>query len=299
MLYIGWYEIPALFCFGDVATKCLSRAMSSLANYRRPYIFRPTVSEKHIPLMIPFKNFTYVKISNGNTVPETGIVHPQFNNFSHLGGRYDTTSGVLASFYLKVSTGAGKISDITFVRKKGQLRHQPLTECNLVEWAPDGCVPGLNNLMKGWDMKRLQIKAARWLKLDQFPLHRDEHYLENLDPFEKGRKSFLVPKELTLDTVATVSVPYSRIYSGVKEQLQATLRSFGLVYKEESTGAVQGSAKLESYSSYYSGSSFTSAVAGVNYRIFRARYGLVTYTLNAPVFPTTFMFHETEIINSA
>ena len=147
--FVGWYETPAIFCFGDVASECLKKATNTSAQYRRPYLFRPTSLEKHIPFMVPFKNFTYIETPSGDTLPETGIVHPEFENLDYLGARYDSTSGELTTFHVERSSYVGKIASITFVRKKGQLEHQPLTDCYLAEWAPDGCVPGLVHFMKG------------------------------------------------------------------------------------------------------------------------------------------------------
>lgn len=267
----GWYEIPAIFCFGDGAAQCLKRAMNASAKYRRPYLFRPTSLEKHIPFIVPFLAFKYIE-TGGNTFPETGMVHPEFKNFDYLGARYDSTSGELAGFHAKSSFHVGKVSAISFSRKKGQLEHQPLTECYLVEWAHDGCAPGLDHLMKGWDMKKLKMKPARWLKDFEFPLNKDEDYLQPLNFFERGKKTFLVPKGLVLTSNDVGSEPYSHVYESVQEQVKGTLHTFGLGYQEETSGAVYGSAKVESYSKFFTGNSYASAVAGVNYKLFTARF---------------------------
>ena len=171
------------------------------------------------------------------------------------------------------SSHVGKISSISFVRKINQLEHQPLTSCYLVEWAPDGCLPGLDRLMKGWDMKKLKTKPARWLKVPKFPLHKDTDYLQTLNFFEKGKKSFLVSRGLVLTSNDIGSHPYSHVYESVQAQVKGTLHSFGLGHsKEDVSGAVRGSAKVESYSKFFTGNSYASAVAGVDYKLYTARF---------------------------
>ena len=240
--------------------------------FRRPYLFIPTGNDKPVPFMVPFKNFTYSRkvTQNGNRLPETGIMHPDFNNFSHFGASYDRTYGELTTFHVRNSPDGG-ISDITFAKKKGQLEHQAQIECYLLQWATDGCMPGLSYLMKGWDMKKLKMRSSRWLKDIDFPHYRNEDYLQTLHYFGKESKSFLVPKGLSLENVDTAFNPYSRVYGSVKEQAKGTVSSFGLVYREEASGAVQGLSKVKSYSQLFAGGSHGSAVAGVNYKLFRAR----------------------------
>ena len=224
--------------------------------------------------MVPFINFTYCKTvtQNGARLPEIGIVHPEFENFKHFGARYDITFGTLTSFHQHNSNVVGGISGIIFGIKRGQLEHQPLTNCLLVEWAADGCVPGLNYLMKAWDMKKLKTASRAWLKEKDFPPVRDEDYLEMLHYFGQERKNFLVPKGLNLQNVEPIFYPYSKVYKSVKDQIENTLVLFGLTYKKEESGAFQGMFKLKDYSKLFAGRTRSSAVVGEKYSLFRARF---------------------------
>ena len=121
-------------------------------------------------------------------------------------------------------------------------------------------------------MKKLKMKPARWLKAPKFPLQKDTDYLQTLNFFERGIKSFLVPKGLALTVSDVGSFPYSHVYESVQEQVKGTLHSFGLGYREEASGAVQGSSKIVSYTKFFTGNSYASAVAGVDYKLFTARF---------------------------
>ena len=271
----NWYEFPAIFCFGDAGTSCLKSAMNKSRTFRGPYLVTPSSVEKPIPFMVPFVNFTNVTLPNGKTVPEYGLVHPDFSsrNFTYYGASYDTSSGVLTGFSASSSRDVGKLADIRFTRKRNKpLFPQPLTECYFVEWAPDGCLPGLNILMKGWDMKRLKMTTPRWLNFGKFPVNVDRRYLESIDLFGYGPRSYLVPKGVSIESVATMSVPFSHVFKSVKDNIKTELQTYGIKYKEESTGIFQGSAKYESYSRLYSAGAFSSAISGVEFKVFRVRF---------------------------
>ncbi|XP_068692210.1 uncharacterized protein [Montipora foliosa] len=270
----NWYEFPAIFCFGDAATNCLKSAMNRSQTFRDPYLLRASSIERPIPFMVPFVNFTNITLPNGKSVPESGLVHPEFSsrNFTFHGASYDTTTGVLVGFSASSSQNVGKLANMKFTRKRNRLFPQPLTDCYFVEWAPDGCLPGLNILMKGWDMKRLKMASPRWLKFEKFPVNRDQRFMETIDIFEYGPKSFLVPRGVSIDTVAIASVPFSQVFKSVKETVKAELQSYGIKYKEESTETFQGSAKYDSYSKLYSASSYSSAISGMEYKLFQVRF---------------------------
>ena len=271
----NWYEFQAIFCFGDAATSCLKSAMNRTRTFRGPYLLKASSVEKPIPFMVPFQSFTNITLRNGKSVPEYGLVHPDFSsqNFTYYGASYDTSSGVLTGLSASSSQYVGKLADISFTRKRNRkLFPQPLTECYFVEWAPDGCLPGLNTLMKGWDMKRLKMTTPRWLKFSKFPVNKDEQYLESIDLIGHGPKTYLVPKGVSIESIATMSVPFSHVFRSVKENVKADLQSYGIKYKEESTGTFQASGKYERYSSLYSASKFSSAISGVEVKAFRVRF---------------------------
>ena len=270
----NWYVIPAIFCFGDAETSCLKSAMNGTRKFREPYLLTTSSVEKPIPFMVPFSNFTYTKLPNGELVPEYGIVHPDFSspNFNYYDASYDTSSGVLTGFSASSSQDVGKLANLRFTRKRKKILPQPLMECYFVEWAPDGCLPGLNILMKGWDMKRLKMTTPRWLNFGKFPVNRDKRYLGSIDMFGQGHKSYVIPKGVSIETIATMSVPFSHVFKSVKENIKAELHSYGIKYKEESKGTFQGSAKIGSYSRLYSASTFSSAISGVVFKAFRVRF---------------------------
>ena len=58
----------------------------------------------------------------------------------------------------------------------------------------------------------------------------------------------------------------------VKENIKSELQSYGIKYKEESTGIFQGSTKYERYSKLYSASTYSSAISGVELKVFRVRF---------------------------
>ncbi|XP_068695582.1 uncharacterized protein [Montipora foliosa] len=266
----NWYEFPAIFCFGDAATNCLKSAMNGSQTFRDPYLLRASSIERPIPFMVPFVNFTNITLPNGKLVPESGLVHPEFSsrNFTFHGASYDTTTGVLVGFSASSSQNVGKLANMKFARKRNNLFPQPLTDCYFVEWAPDGCLPGLNILMKGWDMKHLKMANPRWLKFEKFPVNRDQRFMETIDIFEDGLKSFVVPRGVSIDTVAIASVPFSQVFKSVKETVKAELQSYGIKY----TGSFQASAKYDSYSKLYSARSHSSAISGMEYKIFQVRF---------------------------
>ena len=238
----NWYEFPAIFSFGDAETSCLKSAMNKSRRLRRPYLITASSVEKPIPFMVPFVNFTHVTLPNGKTVPEYGIVHPDFSsrNFTYYGASYDTSSGVLTGFSTSSSRDVGKLANLRFTRKRNKIVPQPLMECYFVEWAPDGCLPGLNILMKGWDMKRLKMTTPRWLNFGKFPVNVDQRYLESIDLFGHGPKSYLVPKGVSIESVETMSVPFSHVFKSVKDNIKTELQTYGIKYKEKSTGIFQG-----------------------------------------------------------
>ena len=270
----NWYEFPAIFCYGDAAKSCLKSAINRSQTFRRPYLVAASSVEKPIPFMVPFVNFTNITLPNGKSVPGYGLVHPDFSsrNFTYYGASYDTSSGVLTGFSTSSSRDVGKLADMRFTRKRNKLFPQPLTECYFVEWAPDGCLPGLNILMKGWDMKRLKMTTPRWLNFGKFPVSIDQRYLESINLFGLGPKSYLVPKGVSIESIVTMSVPFAQVFKGVKENIKTELQSYGIKYKEESTGIFQASAKYESYSRLYSASTYSSAISGVEFKAFRVRF---------------------------
>ena len=272
----NWYEFRAIFCFGDAATSCLKSAMNRTRTFRGPYLLKASSVEKPIPFMVPFVNFTNITLPNGKSVPEYGLVHPDFssNDFTYYGASYDTSSGVLMGISASSSQYVGKLADISFTRKRNnfELFPQPLTECYFVEWAPDGCLPGLNTLMKGWDMKRLKMTTSSWLNFSKFPINKDEQYLKSINIIGHGPKTYLVPKGVSIDSIATVSVPFSHVFKSVEENVKADLQSYGIKYKEESTGIFQASGKYQTYGRLYSASKFSSAISGVEFKAFRVRF---------------------------
>ncbi|XP_068692206.1 uncharacterized protein [Montipora foliosa] len=270
----NWYEFPAIFCFGGATTNCLKSAMNGSQTFRDPYLLRASSIERPIPFMVPFVNFTNITLPNGKSVPESGLVHPEFSsrNFTFHGASYDTTTGVLLGFSASSSQNVGKLANLKFIRKRNKLFHQPLTDCYFVEWAPDGCLPGLNIVMKGWNMKHLKMANPRWLKFEKFPVNRDQRFMETIDISEYGLKSFLVPRGMSIDTVAIGSVPFSQVFKSVKETVKAELQSYGIKYKEESTETFQASAKYDRYSKLYSASSYSSAISGMEYRLFQVPF---------------------------
>ena len=246
--------------------------MDGTRTFREPYLVTTSSVEKPIPFMVPFSNFTYTNLSNGKSVPEYGLVHPDFSSLTYYGASYDTSSGVLTGFSVSSSQDVGKLANLRFTRKRNKIVPQPLMECYFVEWAPDGCLPGLNILMKGWDMKRLKMTTPRWLNFGKFPVNRDKRYLGSIDMFGQGRKSYVIPKGVSIDTVATMSVPFSHVFKSVKDNIKTELQTYGIKYKEESTGIFQGSGKVGSYSKLYSASTFSSAISGVEFKAFRVRF---------------------------
>ena len=273
-LQYNWYEFPAIFCFGDALTSCLKSAMNRSRTFRRPYLLTASSVEKPIPFMVPFVNFTNITLPNGKTVPEYGLVHPDFSSrdFTYNGASYDTSSGVLAGFSASSSRDVGKLADISFTRKRNNHCPQPLMECYFVEWAPDGCLPGLNILMKGWDMRRLKMSTTPWLKFEKFPVNQDRQYLQSIDIIGQGPKTYLVPKGVSIESIETMSVPFVHVFKSVKENIKSELQSYGIKYKEESTGIFQGSTKYERYSKLYSASTYSSAISGVELKVFRVRF---------------------------
>ena len=268
----NWYEFPAIFCFGDAQTSCLKSAMNKTRKFRSPYLLTASSVEKPIPFMVPFSNFTYTNLSNGKSVPEYGLVHPDFSSLTYHGASYDTSSGVLTGFSASSSEDVGKLSDIGFTRKRNKHCPQPLLECYFVEWAPDGCLPGLNILMKGWNMKHLKMSTPRWLKFGKFPVNQDQQYLGSIDIIGHGPKTYLIPKGVSIESIETMSVPFSHVFKSVKENIKTVLQSYGIKYKEESTGIFQGSGKYDSYSKLYSASTYCSAISGVEFKVFRVRF---------------------------
>ena len=270
----SWYEFPAIFCFGDAVTSCLKSATSGSQTFRDPYLLRASSIETPTPFTVPFKDFKRIKLPNGRSPLESVLVHPEFSsrNFTFHGASYDTTTGVLVGFSGSSSQNVGKLANMKFTRKSNSLFHQPLTDCYFVEWAPDGCLPGLNILMKGWDMKRLKMANPRWLKFEKFPVNRDQRFIETIDIFEYGPKSYLVPRGVSIDTVAIGSVPFSHVFKSVKETIKAELHSYGIKYEEESTKTFQASAKYDNYTTLYSASSYSSAISGMEYKLFRVRF---------------------------
>ena len=224
--------------------------------------------------MVPFSNFTNVTLPNGKTVPEYGLVHPDFSSqdFTYYGASYDTSSGILMGLSTLSSRDVGKLANMSFTAKRNKIHPQPLTECYFVEWAPDGCLPGLNILMKGWDMKHLKMSTPRWLKFGKFPVSRDQQYLEPIDLFGHGLKSYLIPKGVSIESIVTMSVPFSHVFKSVKENIKTELQSYGIKYKEESINIFQASGKYESYSKLYSAGTYSSAIAGVVFKAFRVRF---------------------------
>ncbi|XP_044175826.1 uncharacterized protein LOC122958821 [Acropora millepora] len=270
----NWYEFLAIFRFGDAETSCLKSAMNKSRRLRRPYLITPSSVEKPIPFMVPFVNFTNVTLPNGKTVPEYGLVHPDFSsrNFTYYGASYDTSSGVLTGFSASSSRDVGKLANLRFTRKRNKIFPQPLTECYFVEWAPDGCLPGLNILMKGWDMKRLKMSTPPWLRFKKFPVNQDKQYLGSIDIIGYGPKTYLIPKGVSIESIETMSNPFSHVFESVKENVKTVLNSYGIKYIEEATGIFQGSGKYQSYSKMYSASTYSSAISGVEFKAFRVRF---------------------------
>ena len=247
--------------------------MNRSRKFRGPYLLTASSVEKPIPFMVPFVNFTNVTLPNGKTVPEYGLVHPDFSSrdFTYNGASYDTSSGVLTGFSASSSRDVGKLADMSFTRKRNKHCPQPLLECYFVEWAPDGCLPGLNILMKGWDMRRLKMSTTPWLKLKKFPVNHDQKYLQSIDIIGQGPKTYLVPKGVSIESIEIMSVPFAHIFKSVKENVKSELQSYGIKY-EESTGIFQGSAGYERYSKLYSTSTHSSAISGVEFKVFRVRF---------------------------
>jgi hypothetical protein len=259
-----WYEIPAIFCYGGNIEECMKKKRS----FGKPYLVRPLSVETPVPFMVPFSKLSNITLPDGKTVFEAGTVHPHFKTFNVNGAKYDSSSGILVSFSAESSQQAGPISGIIFARQTGRvLKPQPLIQCHFVEWSTDGCVPGLNHMMFGYDFKSMETAGRPWLKPVEFPGKRDEKYLQTLHILGIGQKNYLVFKEMTLKKVSPIANPFSYLFESVEEQLKTSLKSVGVTYAK---GTFLGSGKYKSLSKYYSKQSYTAAMSGVEYRFFRA-----------------------------
>ena len=121
-------------------------------------------------------------------------------------------------------------------------------------------------------MKLLQMSNPSWLKFKKFPLNPDKQYLGSIDIIGHGPKTYLIPKGVSIESIETMSVPFSHVFESVKENIKTVLKTYGIKYKEESTGIFQGSGTYKSYSKMYSASTFSSAISGVEVKAFRVRF---------------------------
>ena len=97
-------------------------------------------------------------------------------------------------------------------------------------------------------MRRLKMSTTPWLKFKKCPVNQDQQYLQSIDIIGQGPKTYLVPKGVSIESIKTMSVPFAHIFKSVKENIKSELQSYGIKYKEESTGIFQGSAMYERYS---------------------------------------------------
>lgn len=121
-------------------------------------------------------------------------------------------------------------------------------------------------------MRRLKISTTPWLKFKKFPVNQDQQYLQSIDIIGQGPKTYLVPKGVSIESIETMSVPFVQIFKSVKENIKGELQSYGIKYKEELTGIFQGSARYGRYSKLYSTSTYSSAISGVELKVFRVRF---------------------------